>query len=380
MEVRAVQGVRQDADEVGGQSGDDERKESGDAAVVDEGVVGEVAGAEDAGGVVPEAVHQPAGQLGGALAVAGAVLAEVVRHAGEREFAGDEEGVEAGVLQGEPVAGGPVVVAGRAVGGGEPHVAAVVQVGGPVGGVAVVEVGAAEGAGGRFDAGEGAVPGGAVVHAGFPRVDDGRQPPAAEVTAGQEVVVPGGEPGQHPGQEAAPGGLGGVRAVHQPGGEGVHRGLHDAGGLGSGGGARGASRPGGLPEVGAREVGAVRDLGVEDDVREASVGPLAGEQGFEFLLGAAHGEVAQADRDERRVPAPLVGVERAGGDGGGAGPVAEEDPRRTAPQCQVVCGRGGRGPAEEGLHAPDLFRKAGTERTASTGSPVSRHSRARWPS
>ncbi|CAM5632953.1 hypothetical protein SFUMM280S_09462 [Streptomyces fumanus] len=295
------------------------------------------------------------GERVGAGGVRGAVAAEGAGGGGEGVLAGDQQGVEAGVLQGEPVGRPPVVVAGLAVVGGEADVAPVVEVGGPVGGPAVGQVGAAEGVRrGGLDAGEGAVPAGAVVGAGLPGVDDRREAPAAQVAAGEEVVVPGGEPGVEPGEEAPAAGPVGVRPVHQPGGQGVHGRLDDAGGLRGGGRARRVAGPGGPPEAGARKVGVLGDGGVEDDVRDPAVGPLGGEQRLQFALGAADREVAQADGDERRVPAPLVGVEGAGGHGGGAGPVAEEDPGGAPPQGLVRAGCGPDRPVGERGHAPDL--------------------------
>lgn len=224
---------------------------------------------------------------GGALLVGGGVAAGGLGDAGEGVFGGDEQGVEAGVLDGEAVLP-RVLVAAVPVVGGEADVPAVVEVGGAFGRLAVVEVGAAVRAGGYgLDAGEGAVPGGAVVHAGLPGVEHGGESGAAQVAGAGEVVVPGGEARAQPGQEAA--GAGGLRVggVDEPGGEGVDGRLDDAGGLDGGGGSGRGARGRGAPEVGAREVGVEGDGRVEDDVRDAAVAPLSGGQGLQFALGAA---------------------------------------------------------------------------------------------
>ena len=192
----------------------------------------------------------------------------------------------------------------------------------------MVEVGAAEGAGrGRSDPCQGGVPAGAVVHTLFPGVHDGRERPPAQIPAVQQIAVPGGQPGIHPGEETAGPRQSGVGAVDQPDGQRVHRWLHDAGGLYGARGARGAPRGRGAPEVGAREVGVERDGGVEDDVRDASVTPLGAQQRLQLGLRPQRGEVAQPYRDERGVPGPLVRVQPAGGHRGGAGPVVLQHTR-----------------------------------------------------
>jgi hypothetical protein len=297
----------------------------------------QVPASEHPGRRVPQPVHQGRRQPVGAGAAGGAGRAEFLGDPGQRLFGGDEQGVERRVLHGElaPSVGVP----GVPVVGGQPYVPSVVQIRRPVLGRAVVEVGAAEGAGrGRGDPGERDVPAGAVVHALLPGVDHGHQPAAAQVPAVQQIAVPGGQPRVHPGQEAAGARQFGVGAVHQPGRERVDGWLHDPGRLYGARGARRAAGGGGAPEVGAGEVGVERYGGVEDDVRYTPVGPLGGQQRLQLGLRPPRREVPQADRDERRVPGPLVRIQVPGGDGRAARPVGVQH----AGRLEVQGGGGGR--------------------------------------
>ena len=102
--------------------------------------------------------------------------------------------------------------------------------------------------------------------------------------------------------------------------------------------ARGVWRSGRrLPEGGTREVGVLRDRRVEDDVGHHPVRPLCAEERLELLLGARLVVPRAAERDERRIPAPLVGIEGAGRQAGGP------DPRRvehaSSPCDEVIQGR-----------------------------------------
>lgn len=370
---RAEQGVH----DVLGESGHHERDEPGDAALGDQLAADQVTAEEHAVGGRPEPLQQGRGEARRPRLVGGGVRTRLGGDPGQRVLGDDQQSVDTGVLDREGMPARHVRVTAVAVVGGEPHIASVVQVGRTFRGLPVVKVGAAvRTGGGRLDTSQRAVPAGAVVHAGLPRVHHGRQPAAAEVAGAREVVVPGHEPVVHTGQEtAAARGLR-VRPVDEPGRERVHRGLHDAGGLGACRGAcRGAVR-GGAPEVGAGEVRVEGHGGAEHDVGDAPVGPLRAQQALQLTLGPAHGQMAQTDRDEGRVPAPLVRIQPARRDGGGPRPVGEEYPCRAAPKGQVI-GGGGHGGFEQRRHAPDLRRNAGTERTAASGSPVSRHSAAR---
>jgi len=80
----------------------------------------------------------------------------------------------------------------------------------------------------------------------------------------------------------------------------------------------------GLPEVGAGEVAAGRHGGVEDDVGQHAVGPLRTEQRLQLGLGALLVVPGPPDRDEGRVPAPLVRVQAARWHRRGAQPVVVE--------------------------------------------------------
>ena len=85
--------------------------------------------------------------------------------------------------------------------------------------------------------------------------------------------------------------------------------------------ARGVWRSGRrLPEGGAREVGVLADRRVEDDVGHHPVRPLCAEERLELLLSARLVVPRAAERDERRIPAPLVGIEGAGRQAGGPDP------------------------------------------------------------
>ena len=61
------------------------------------------------------------------------------------------------------------------------------------------------------------------------------------------------------------------------------------------------------PEVRTRPV--IGDVRVEDDVRDAAVGPLRREEMLELLDRPRRVEMREADRDERAIPAPLVRIQ-----------------------------------------------------------------------
>lgn len=119
----------------------------------------------------------------------------------------------------------------------------------------------------------------------------------------------------------------------------MHRWLHDARRLHGARGARGAPRGRGAPEVGAREVRVERHGGAEHDVRNPAVAPLDAEQRLQFRLRPQGRHMTQPDRDEGRVPGPLMGIQAAGGDGGRSRPVAVE--HLGGPDVQRAGGPGG---------------------------------------
>src|ERR687893_1965948 len=96
---------------------------------------------------------------------------------------------------------------------------------------------------------------------------------------------------------------------------------------------------GGVPAFGIREVALGRGLGVEDYVRDLAGGPLAGEERFELAGRAAVVNVRQTQRDKRRVPTPLVRVERWGGFGPGLQALAPLHPGREGVYAVQASGR-----------------------------------------
>ncbi len=75
------------------------------------------------------------------------------------------------------------------------------------------------------------------------------------------------------------------------------------------------------PERRTGEVRVVGHAGVEDDVRDPAIRPLAAKQLLELLLGTTLVVPGPPDGDERRVPAPLMRVEARGRDGRRSDPV-----------------------------------------------------------
>ena len=272
-----------------------------------------------------------------------------------------------------PVAAGPVRLHQR-------DVARVVQVGGALRGVGVRGVVPPVRAHHRLvggHPGQRRVPGGAVVQAGLPRVHDRGQPAAPGVAPTGQVALLRDESRVEPAQRGHRR-LGGGAAVHQPGGRGVHRRLDDAGG-GPGRGAVGAGR---VPELRPGEVRPGARGRVEHDVRHPPVDPLRGEQGAQLPPGPVGADVRQADRDERRVPAPLVRVERARGHRVVVFPVGVKGGEREAAQAGVALGVGAYPGGQR--HAAARRGRAWASavaawRSAATGSPRSRHSSASQP-
>ena len=93
-----------------------------------------------------------------------------------------------------------------------------------------------------------------------------------------------------------------------------------------------------LPERRAREVGLLPHRRVEHDVRHAAIRPLGAEERPQLLLGPGLVVPGAAEGHERRVPAPLVRVERPGRQRGRAEPVRVEHPPGRRPRA----GRGSR--------------------------------------
>ena len=91
-----------------------------------------------------------------------------------------------------------------------------------------------------------------------------------------------------------------------------------------------------LPERRPGEVRVLAHRRVEHDVRHPAVGPLGPEQRPQLLLRPRLVVPRAAHRDERRVPVPLVRVERARRQGRGTQPVRVED--RTGVRGQPVEG------------------------------------------
>jgi hypothetical protein len=90
------------------------------------------------------------------------------------------------------------------------------------------------------------------------------------------------------------------------------------------------------PELRPREVRARWDGGIEDDVWHPTVGPLRRQEGLELALGALLPMPAQADGDERRVPAPLMGIQARRRHRRAAGPIAIQDLERRLEQLRIM--------------------------------------------
>src|SRR5690606_19865465 len=163
----------------------------------------------------------------------------------------------------------------------------------------------------NLDRTHGSGPARRVVHAALPRMDNGDEAGSLRIPRRMEISMP---------LEERPERLGGISnlplvlhrgdgAVH---GYGMDRGRHDPAGAdprrGSGGGLAGpARRP--------REVLAVRDAGIEADVRQHPVPPLPPERRAHLLDRALRIHMDKPGRDEGAVPAPLVRVEPRRGPG-----------------------------------------------------------------
>ena len=182
---------------------------------------------------------------------------------------------------------------------------------------------------------ERAVPGRRVVEPGLPRMDHDREPGPGGSSGIEHVAVLGHQARVQPAQERHRR----VRivrvTVHLEGRMGVDGRLRDPGRLHVARGVWRSSRR--LPEGGTREVGVLRDRRVEDDVGHHPIRPLRAEERLELLLGARLVVPRAAERDERRIPAPLVGIEGAGRQAGGPDPGRVE--HSPSPCDEVIQGR-----------------------------------------
>jgi len=178
---------------------------------------------------------------------------------------------------------------------------------------------------------QGAVPARGVVGAALPGVVDGHKPRALGVAGCREVTVPGEQTPVVAGEEGA--GAGDALFVLAP------RGLPDSPDgygvdwrLAQPAGARTRRRVfrerGGVPALRVGEVALLRSLGVEDYVGDLARRPLAGKEGLELVRRPTVVHVREAERDERRVPAPLVRVQGGCRFGPGFQAVAAQDIRR----------------------------------------------------
>ena len=330
---------------------------------------------------VPQPLHQRRGQRARPAARwAAASCAELRRDRGEGVLGGDEQGVERrGPRRRTGAAASRVGVAVRR--GSRRRAARTARSPGRWAGRPAAPWSRSarrkEPAAAGLDAGQRAVPAGAVVHARLPGVHDGGQSAAAQVAAVGEVAVPGGQPriasGRRKPRRAE---TVRVRPVHQP----ARRARAPAAGR-----CRRSRAPRGAP--------AARPSA--DERQKSGPGKYAssGTAGLKTMCGtrpSAHcapsrvsssrcarrgGQMAQPDRDERRVPAPLVRVQacaRARWRSPVQLPSSTRRARRAA-GARSSRGRGaGRSPAcrrrrAEPLrrgrrHAAALRRKAGTER------------------
>src|SRR6202034_3911513 len=110
-------------------------------------------------------------------------------------------------------------------------------------------------------------------------------------------------------------------------GDRVHRRVDDP--AGRRGGHRVLVVPGALPLRRSRPVPVQGGARVENDVRQQAVAPLPGEERVELEPGPRPIDRGQADRVERGVPAPLVGIEGGGGLSDEAGAVVSENVGRS---------------------------------------------------
>ena len=138
---------------------------------------------------------------------------------------------------------------------------------------------------------------------------DDRQTDAYRVPRTAHVGVLGDKPRIDPAQECQ-GRLRVVRvSMHLERRAGMDGGLGDAGRLDVPGRVRAAFR--GLPEGRTGEVGVLADGRIEHDARHLAVRPLGPEERAQLLLGPSLVVPRAADGDERRIPVPLVRIQRA---------------------------------------------------------------------
>jgi hypothetical protein len=85
---------------------------------------------------------------------------------------------------------------------------------------------------------------------------------------------------------------------------------------------------GGVPALRVGEVALGWGLGVEDYVRDLARRPLSCKQGLELVRRPAVVHVREAERDERRIPTPLVWIEGRGWFGPGFHAIAAQNVSR----------------------------------------------------
>jgi hypothetical protein len=164
---------------------------------------------------------------------------------------------------------------------------------------------------------QGRVPPRGVICTAPPRVVDGYEPGPLRVPVGQEIPVPGEEPGVDALQKSIrsedliltpP--LGGFPDAKRP--DGVYRRLAEAASVGRRGRSVGRGCSAG-PMLRPREVALWWGLLVKDYVRHLACLPLVGEERLELSGRAVGVEMGEADGNKRGVPTPLVRIELRSG-------------------------------------------------------------------
>src|SRR5215204_148721 len=169
------------------------------------------------------------------------------------------------------------------------------------------------------------IPARGVVRAALPGMVDGHQPRTLGVAGRRQVAVPGEQPAVVAFQESAGAGdtflvLAPGRLPDTPHGNGMDGRLAQAAGALALG--RVLGERGGVPALRVGKVAPGWRVGVEHYVWHLARRPLAAKQAIQLVRGATVVYVRQAERDERRVPAPLVRVKGGRRLGPGLQPVA----------------------------------------------------------
>src|SRR5215203_4732420 len=156
------------------------------------------------------------------------------------------------------------------------------------------------------------IPARGVVRAALPGMVDGDEPRSLGVAGRRQVAVPGEQPPVVAFEEGACAGdailvLAPRHLPDAPDGYGVDGRLAEAAGAPARW--RVLRECAGVPALRVGEVALGGRIGVEDYVRHLARRPLAAKQAIQLVRGAAVVHVREAERDERRVPAPLVRIE-----------------------------------------------------------------------